>query len=80
MQQHQLRDDNSNTAEPALAEEKEAEQRAIEEKQNQQSNPRTCYSQTNYGSIKRSIKYTDRTCRNRKWHWKAQQGVKNCEN
>lgn len=31
MQQHQLRDDNSNTAEPALAEEKMAEHRAIEE-------------------------------------------------
>jgi Mg/Co/Ni transporter MgtE len=27
-------------------------------------------------TVKQSMKYIDQTCRNRKWHWKAQPGSK----
>jgi len=74
---HQARENNSNTAEPSVAEDKVAEHGEIEENTVVATKLEELVSFKQITNIiKRSIKYIDRTCRNRKWHWKAQPGSK----
>jgi hypothetical protein len=75
-QQYQVRGNKSNTAEPAVAEEKVTEHGAIEENTVAAIKVEEFVSVKQITTVKQSMKYINQTCRNRKWHWKAQPGSK----